>query len=282
MSTIVLKKKLVDRLGNVSTLRTLPGVVHKICLMVESKESSSAELGRLISKDQVITARVLRLINSSFYGFPNRIATITQSLVLLGFTVMKGILLGISIVDDMKRGMTGLWEHSLACSMAAGIIARKIEEPDPEEAQVAGLLHDLGKVVIALEFPEEYAEIQRKVHDGGLSFLEAERAVFGGESHLDVNGYFCKEWNIPARLSEAITLYSAPPPAGRGARMAAIVGLADTLVQAAGFGFSGDRRVPEILSEDVARLGLDETSMREIVCELIEELDSLDVAELSG
>ena len=280
MSTMAVERKSFEaRLEGAGTLRTLPEVVRKICLMLESRESSSAELGRLISTDQVVTARVLRLVNSSFYGFPNRISTITQALVLLGFNVMKGILLGISVVEEMNRGMKGLWEHSLGCSLAAGLIARKLGEPDPEEAQVAGLLHDLGKVVVALEFEAEYREIQRRVTDDGVGFFEAERAVFGGYSHIDVNEHLARTWNFPERLKVAITRYPDPPAEGAGARLAAIVKLADSLVIAAGFGFSGDGRIPEVSHAELESLGLKREPLAEVVTELIAELDGLDARE---
>ncbi|MCP4546321.1 MAG: HDOD domain-containing protein [bacterium] len=270
------------RLKNIRTLRTLPGVVKKVCLMAESDDISSAELGKMIGKDQVITARVLRLVNSSFYGFPNRISTITQALVLLGFTVVKGLLLGISIVEYMTESMVGLWEHSLGTAMAAGVIARQIGEPDPEEAQVAGLLHDLGKVVIALEFGDEFKAIQTVVEEESITFFEAERKILGNLTHLDINGFLCDEWNIPPRLCEAVTCYPKPARATVGRRTAAIVQLANALVRASDFGYAGDKLVPLIDQDCVRELGLDDDELQELIHTVVFELENMDVSELAG
>ena len=269
-----------SRLKRVKTLRTLPGVVRKLCLLVEAEHMSSQEIARMISKDQVMTARLLRLVNSSFYGFPNRISTVTQALVILGFSVVKGLMLSASIVDAMRASMTGLWEHSLGCSMAAGMIARKIGEKDPEEAQVAGLLHDLGKVVVATDFEKEYAEILELIDSKGLSFYEAEKQVLSGISHIEIADFLCEEWNIPKALREAIRCHHHPGRATYNPRGAAIVHLADALIRAAGFGNGGDSMVPAIEEKIVRDLGLDDAMLKEIIDAMLYELENVDVSDL--
>ena len=164
-------KRKVEALEN---LPTLPGVVSKLSQMVESPTISTAQVGEMIGADQVLSAKVLRLINSAFFGFPGKISTVTHALVLLGFNAVKGLVLTASVFDIMATEMLHLWKHSLGVSLSAGIISRRLELKDTEEIIVAGLLHDIGKVALKVEGPDEYdlvaqevAELTRAVKVGG-------------------------------------------------------------------------------------------------------------------
>ena len=107
------KMDIKDRIQNIKTLPALPGVVKKLCSMVESEVSSAAEVGDMIATDQVLTAKVLKIVNSSFYGFPGRISSVNHALVLLGFNVVKGIVITAAVIDYMTTTLSGLWEHSI-------------------------------------------------------------------------------------------------------------------------------------------------------------------------
>ncbi|HDM32619.1 MAG TPA: HDOD domain-containing protein, partial [Deltaproteobacteria bacterium] len=128
----------------IQSLPTLPPVVKKLTKMVESPDVTARDLGKLISSDQVLSAKVLKLVNSPFYGFPGRISSISHAIILLGFNVIKGVVLSASVFDLMEQSMVGLWEHSLACAIVAGTISRGLDIPEPEEVSTAALLHDIG------------------------------------------------------------------------------------------------------------------------------------------
>ena len=150
----------VEKLGQ---LPTLPHVVQRIVSMVDRPETSAEDLGRLIEKDQVLSAKVLRLANSPFYGFPARIASVSHAVVVLGLNVVKGLTLGATIFDLMKNaGMDDLWRHSLGVAMMAHILAVRAGHKSSEEVFVAGLLHDLGKVVLYSKLPDLAATVKAR------------------------------------------------------------------------------------------------------------------------
>jgi putative nucleotidyltransferase with HDIG domain len=235
-------KKQVKRIKN---LPTVPGIVQKISKMVENPDTSAADVGRLISQDQVLSAKVLRMANSAFFGMSRKISSITQALVILGFDVVKGLVLTSSVFDMVKKSMTGLWEHSIGCAAAAGVIAHRIGREDPEEILVAGLLHDLGKVVLTLQLPEDTARILRLTETEKISFYEAEKKVLDF-THEDVGLWLAEHWNLPEVLAEPMRYHHDPEKAKLAPVQTAVVHLANIVIRARGLGFSGDRLVPPL------------------------------------
>ncbi|PWB79461.1 MAG: HD family phosphohydrolase, partial [Candidatus Methylomirabilota bacterium] len=132
------------KIERITALPTLPQVVVRIASMVDSSESSVAEVGRVIAKDQVLSASVLKLVNSAFYGFSRRVSTVTHATVLLGFNVIKGLVMSATVFDLFRQGSGDgmdrkhLWDHAIGTARIAGILARKVKLHEPEEAVVAG------------------------------------------------------------------------------------------------------------------------------------------------
>ena len=262
-------------------LPTLPGVVVKISGMVESAEASAEDLGKIIATDQVLSARVLKLINSPIYGFPGRISSVTHGVVLLGFNVIKSLVLTASVFDIMIEQMKGLWEHSVGCAGIAARISRRFPSMDPEEISTAGLLHDLGKVVISYQLPEDYALIMRMVEKDKRFMMECEQEVLG-VNHAGLLRWVVKDWNLPVTLVEPL-LYHHKPALSRNAPLqTAIVHLADILVKACGYGISGDIYVPPLDEAAWKRLGFREEDVPVLVAEAKEEIESVDTFDLIG
>ncbi|MFW5722503.1 MAG: HDOD domain-containing protein, partial [Desulfohalobiaceae bacterium] len=143
----------------VKDLPTLPTVLDKVTRLVQDPDSSTEEIARVISRDQVLSAKVLKMVNSSIYGFPRRISTVQHALVLLGFNVIRGLIISSSVFDIMAQSMVGLWDHSVGVAVASNCLAKTAGIEDPEEYAVTGLLHDIGKVVVAVQLPESRQEI---------------------------------------------------------------------------------------------------------------------------
>ncbi|MDA1001306.1 MAG: HDOD domain-containing protein [bacterium] len=259
-----------NKVENLEGLPTLPGVVAKLSALVEKPNTSTAQVGEMISADQVLSAKVLRLINSAFFGFPGKIGTVTHALVLLGFNAVKGLVLTASVFDIMAGEMLALWMHSLGVSVTAGLIARRIGLPDPEEVQVAGLLHDIGKVVLKVEEPDYFDLVNAKVAESNLLFMEAEAEIVGF-THTKTAEWLCDKWNLPASIRDPITLHHDPLKAGESAETTYVVHMADILVRALGFGSGGDKRIPPLNREVVKGLGLSLSSVEEILREMEEE-----------
>ena len=257
-------KRKVEALEN---LPTLPGVVSKLSQMVESPTISTAQVGEMIGADQVLSAKVLRLINSAFFGFPGKISTVTHALVLLGFNAVKGLVLTASVFDIMATEMLHLWKHSLGVSLAAGIISRRLELKDTEEIIVAGLLHDIGKVALKVEGPDEYDLVAQEVAESKSLFIVAEDKVLGF-NHTKVGEWLSEKWNLPANLSDPITLHHKPKMAKASPQATAVVHMSDILVRSLGYGDGGDNAMP-ILDRDIVKtLGLSLSDVGEILEEM--------------
>lgn len=266
------RKALRKRIEGLSSLPTLAGVVEKLNVLVDSPDTSIADVGKVISKDQVLSAKVLKLINSGFYGFPGRITTVTHALVLLGFNVIKGLILSASVYDLMKESMVGLWEHSLGTAVASGLIAKRLGEQDPEEVATGGLLHDLGKVALGVQIPDLFDEVVETVAADGCLFLEAEQKVMG-VNHARVAYWLIEQWNLPPLLTEAIIYHHQPQLAKTAPRQTAMVHLGDIFARARGFGNAGDAGIPVVDPGAWEALGLTMDDVRELAREFDNELD---------
>jgi putative nucleotidyltransferase with HDIG domain len=264
-------KREVRRIKN---LPTVPGIVAKIARMVENPETSAAEVGRLIAQDQVLSAKVLRMANSAFFGMSRKISSISQALVILGFEVVKGLVLTSSVFDMIQKSMAGLWEHSIGCAAASGAVATLLGRDDAEEILVAGLLHDLGKVVLALNLPEEMRLVQEKVAAGNVLFYEAENEVLDFD-HAELGQWLAEHWNLPESLAEPMRLHHRPEKAVLKPECTAIVHVADIVIRAKGFGNAGDALVPPISMAAWEMLGLRRTDFLPILEILEPKLSSL-------
>src|SRR5208337_5340498 len=158
-------KTVKDRIETVQTLATIPAVAKRLLELVANPAVTLTEISHFISSDPVLTARVLRMVNSPVYGFPGRISSVNQAVLLLGLNVVKGLLFGVTVFDLMQKTMIGLWEHSLGCAIVSRLVAKKKGLKEPEEASVHGLLHDIGKVILVLQFPEEYEAVLKEAQD---------------------------------------------------------------------------------------------------------------------
>ncbi len=268
------KAEIKKKLNDIESLPTLPPIVSKLNEMVADEDITAVKLGKVIEKDQVLTSKLLKMVNSSFFGFPQRISTVSNAIVLLGFNVIKTLIVTSSIFEVMQASDVGLFEHSLGCATACGIIARIREIKNPEEVSTAGLIHDLGKIVIRSELPEEYVAIVEKAREKGLYMREVEKERLG-IGHGEIGGMLARQWNLPERLVFPIEYHHRPEVAPEFKEIAAIVHFSDILIRALGFGDGGDPWVPGLDHSAWARIKLTRSQMREIIAELDEKLVEL-------
>ncbi len=237
-----LRTKQKGQILAVKDLPTLPGVLQEVSAMMEDPNSSTDQISKAISRDQVLSAKVLKMVNSPIYGFPGRIGSIQHALVLLGFNVIKGIIISTSVFDAMNASMKGLWEHSLGCALASAATARAIECKNPEEYAVAGLLHDIGKVVTAVQLPEVRAAIDALVKARDLTYRQAENDILGF-SHDRINLWLSTHWNLPPNLKEGLSYHHRPMSASIYPKMAQVVHVGDFLTRLFEVGSGGDDQV---------------------------------------
>jgi HD-like signal output (HDOD) protein len=233
-------------------------------------------LARTILEDQSLTARLLRLVNSPFYGFPRRIATVTEAVTILGFAPVRSLLLTASVVDLLVGeetpdfSPTGLWEHSVGAAVGAGLLARYTRHEDREEVFVAGLLHDVGKLVLFHFVTKEFLAVLETSRREDIPIRTAEQRLLGF-THDQVGRLLAERWKLPVRLSEAIGCHHRPDLAQVGKREAALVHVAEALTRALGLGSGGDDAVPMLEPECWRRLGLQTTILEPLMIELEEQ-----------
>lgn len=253
------------------SLPTLPGIILKLSSLAEDDKASVHEMARVISSDNVLSAKVLRLVNSPFYGFSGRISTISNALILLGVNVFRSLALSSSIFEIMEQNIIGLWEHSFGSAVAANVIARKLKLPECEEISTAALLHDIGKVIIKIKLEEDYNSLLSLINEKELSMIEAERELLGTD-HAEIGEWIARTWFLPEKLIEPISCHHDIKRSGVHQTKSAVVHLADILVKASGFGFSGDEFVPAVQPAAWSKLRLDETLLDELVEETEDKL----------
>jgi putative nucleotidyltransferase with HDIG domain len=261
------------RVENINTLPTIPGILKRLSVIIENPNVSLNEITQFVAGDPALTSKILKMVNSAIYGFPGRISSVSHAIMLLGLNVVKGLLLGVSVFEVMQKAMMGLREHSLACAVTARIIARRKGIKEPEEISVGGLLHDIGKVILALEFPKEYMEALNDAEKKGISIGEAERIPFS-ESHAAIGFWLAEKWRFPRTLTEMIECHHAPQSAKNAPLETAIVHISDILVRARGLGFAGDPFVPAVNPAAFELLNFSETDYQELFGEMEAALEN--------
>ncbi|NOZ56203.1 MAG: HDOD domain-containing protein [Calditrichaeota bacterium] len=255
--------KIVRRIKN---LPTLPVVVTQLMEAVNNPSFSASDVSRIISNDQALVSKILRIVNSAFYGLPKRVSTVTQATVILGFNTIKNLALGATVFEMFSKG-TGeddscnraeFWKHSIGTGVATKLLAREIRYSNPEEAFVSGLIHDIGKVVLDQFLHNEFAEVCRVAREDGIRFIDAERIVLN-VTHGEIGHWLAQKWNLPNQLDESIWLHHDPGAARHAPRLVAMVHLADAIARMEHIGFAGDEVEPEMNPAiwDVLRLPSD-------------------------
>ena len=261
------KRKAVKRkLRKLEGLPTLPPIVQRLNRMIEDEKTSIHQIADLIEKDQIITTKILRLANSAFYGFPKKVSTVQNALMLLGINIVKVLIITSSIFDIIYKEDVNLWEHSIGVAACSKILAEKLELKEPQEVATAGLLHDLGKIVEKVSFKEDYKKILELVQNN-KDPLKAEKEILGID-HAEIGSFLMRIWNIPDRLIEAVDAHHELEKAKKFKKEAAIVHLSNVLVHARGYGSSLYKKVPLLQEKALRILKLNIFEIKEIFFKL--------------
>jgi len=267
-------------LNKVKDLPTLPEMIHKVLALVGDEQTSAKKLGNLISYDQAISSRLLKVANSAYYGFMSEIATVQHAIVVLGFKEIKSLATGIAVFDTMKGASSEtsfmreeFWMHSIGCALAGQVICKKVGGVDEGIAFTSSLLHDIGKLVLDGFFSPEYGKVMEKVQMSGMSMVEAEEEVLGF-NHADVGGWLCERWKFPPLLVSSISFHHQVENVDANyILMTSIVHLADILCKRAQIGSGGDNKIPDIQLPAQKHLKLQEDDLGKMVEQLKQEED---------
>jgi len=257
-------RMLRQKVERIEMLPTVPDVIKRLAVIIGNPKISLSEISSFISSDPALTSRILKMVNSAIFGFPGRISSVTHAVTLLGFNVIKGLLMGVTVLDLMETVMIGLREHSIGCAIAARTIAGLKGLKNTEDVSVAGLLHDLGKVILLLQFPQDYKMVMETTEKKRMLIFDAEKAHFS-ETHAAVGLWLAEKWQFPKHLSDVIAFHHKPALAKNAPVETGIVHLADILVRAVGFGYAGDAFVPAVAPASFEQLNLSEEEIREVL-----------------
>ena len=265
----------------IEDLPTLPRTVLKITELVNNPKSSAKDLARIITDDQVLTARLLKLVNSSFYGFPQRISTVTGAIVLLGFDAIRNLLLTTSVFDMFSNNKTlskfnqeKFWDHSLGCAAGAKVIGNVLRYDKIEELFVAGLLHDIGKIVEMMFLPKQFSKIADYVNANQTLMRTAEEAILG-YNHAEIGKLLGERWNLPPKLISIIAHHHQPSAAGHFTMEASIVHLADIFCRALNIGYGGDDKMPSLDAFAWESLKIKSSAIEPIIDVMKKEFDDI-------
>lgn len=257
------KDILVRKLKRINDLPSFPSVVFEMVNLLGQPDITVERLISSIQLDQAIASKILRLVNSSFYGFQGKISSLSQALVLLGFNTIKNAVLSISILDtfsdiDKDRDFDPrlFWLHAIGTGVISRVIGHQLKYQHVENLFIAGLLHDIGKLIIIKLFPEDFFQILKEVKKNDISIIEGENVVLG-INHTEIGLETAKKWKLPEEIQEAVGFHHCPWNAKENRAMSAMVSLSDCLCRALDIGNGGDSLVPEIDPKVLTILGIE-------------------------
>ncbi len=248
-------------------------VLQEIEAALQSPQCNLNTIGDAIQKDPDLTARLLRLANSPFFGFANRLSTVAEAVSLLGIQQIQDMIVASSVLEQFKGVPDNLvnkdsfWRHSLAVGITARLLAMERRLPKPDKFFVAGLLHDVGRLVLMLQAPESAKMVFELYQRERILLRDAEKKILGFD-HQQIAAELLQSWSYPAALVQAVAFHHAPDSSV--AKMeASVVHIADHLVNAMGIGSSGEQFISPLDDKAWATLGLSS----EILARLIEAVD---------
>jgi HD-like signal output (HDOD) protein len=245
------------------TLPELPSIVFELNEVIANPMSSADDIAQVVQKSPSVTAILLKIANSPFYGFPSKIDKISSAVILIGTREIAGLALGLSILstfDKIPKGlldMPSFLKHSVACGILTRMLASRKGISQTEQFFVSGLLHDLGRLIIYCNFPEDSRNILNRSRNTNNLLYEVERDYFGC-NHSHVAKHLIQQWKLPISLENNI-FYHHNPSEAQQTVPATLVHLADIITNGLGIGTSGEQFVPPLDTEAWDSLGLSPT-----------------------
>ena len=253
---------------------SLSTTVTKVLEICNRPDTSANDLNRVISLDPVLTGQVLKLINSAYYAFQNKVTSLTRAIIILGLNTVKNLALSTAVLDSLgntasSQGFTmdDFWTHSIGVGVTAKALAKenKVPPDDLEEFFVAGLLHDLGKIPLNSRFPEEYAQALEKAKVSEVPLFRAEDEVFEID-HGVVGEMIAEKWKLDKKISDALRYHHNPEETnGESDQLVAVISLANLYVNMLELGSSGEFFPEKERLEDLlGQAELDEQKLSEL------------------
>lgn len=255
----------------INELPSLPAVAIELLSSFDDPEIDTANLAKKIAMDQSLAAKTLRIANSPFYGLAGRISSIQDAIVVLGFRAVRSLVTAAAIADTFSR-LAGsnfnhsiFWRHSTGVAIAARILARHAG-CNPESAFTAGLLHDIGRLLLAFCFPQEYAATLAYQEKHDCPLIDAEREILGID-HAAAGDQLSQQWHFPASIRHAVAGHHAPE-AIKAEALVAVVHVANALIHSLGLEHHSSEMVPALDSESWKRFNFAPTTLVGLLAEI--------------
>jgi putative nucleotidyltransferase with HDIG domain len=246
----------------VADLPAMPSSITQVISACDDHDMTVGQLSQVILGDQSLTANILKLANSAFYGHARRVTTVTEAVVLLGFSAIKSLAISSHTSRLLSGALPGyglqageLWRHSISVAFTARRLAVEVQLAPVEEAFVAGLLHDIGKSILSAHLEHAFDEVTRVAQERRLPFHEVERELLGFD-HAELGAHVAAAWSFPAELEEAIRHHHSPAEATLKPRLAHCIHLADAACMMLGVGLGTDGMMYGIDPASMAALGV--------------------------
>ena len=231
----------------IEKIPTLPVTINNIISVLNNPKSSADDVNKAVSSDFSLSSKVLKLVNSSYYGLSKKVSSITQAIVLLGFNTIQSLALSAAVMDlfstsenpNFKR--SDFWDHSFAVALIAKLISRNlhINMREQETFFLCGLFHDIGKIVLDQYCPEEFNSVLEIVSIDGISMVEGERRSIS-TTHAEIGAKILERWKFPENLYHSVRYHHDPQLDEKYQQVTAIIYLSDFLCKAKRIGNSGD------------------------------------------
>ncbi|VAW73105.1 hypothetical protein MNBD_GAMMA10-477 [hydrothermal vent metagenome] len=244
--------KLVERSDK---LGSLPAIVYRVFDVMDNPKSTATQIGRIINDDPALTGRLLKLVNSPFYGFSAKVDTVYRAVALIGHKELRSVVVAASAIKVFTGipseliSMQDFWKRSLSTAVTARVLAAFMREKEIERYFIAGLLHDIGSLLLFLKLPDEMAQVLQRQQAEGIDRGQAEREILGYD-HTEVGGRLLKKWNLPPLICGAVKFQQTPQNAPeKEQRGAWLVHLASAIVA---YHIERDPLLPEDAEIDVS------------------------------
>ena len=228
--------QIYKKLDKIKEIPTLPTIVFELNQHLQDPETSIVKVSETIQKDQAMALKILKLVNSAFYGFRSKVSDIKDAVVLLGFNAVRNAIVSVSVINALPKTllfqdfeMIDFWKHSLSVAVTSKSIAQKSGLDSPDNCFVGGLLHDVGKVIMAQYFTEDFIKVWTRMQNEYLPFYDAEQQELSVD-HTKIGAYLADRWQLPRGLTDAIRWHHDFQPENGNAGFMINIHLADILV----------------------------------------------------